>query len=60
VYQNTTIIIRKDRINCNTPIEINKGAKQGCPLAPVLFNIYIDQTKYFSNGLNFKFDLIHG
>jgi hypothetical protein len=25
MYQNTTIIIRKDRLNNNTPIEINKG-----------------------------------
>jgi hypothetical protein len=44
MYQNTAIIIRKDRINGNTSIEINKGVRQGCPLALILFNIYIDKV----------------
>jgi hypothetical protein len=53
MHQNTTIIIRKDRVNDNTPT----GVQNGCPLLPVLFNIYTDkvieyyQTKYFNEGL---------
>jgi hypothetical protein len=41
MYQNTTIIIRKDKVNDNTPIEIIKGVQQECPLSLVLLNIYI-------------------
>jgi hypothetical protein len=44
MYQITTIIIRKDRINGNTPIEINKWVRQGWPLSAILFNIYIDKV----------------
>jgi hypothetical protein len=44
MYRNTTIIIRKDRVNVNTPIETNKIIRQGCPLSPVLFNIYRDKV----------------
>jgi hypothetical protein len=63
MYQNTTIIIRKDRLNNNTPIEINKGVWQGCPLSLIVFSIYIDsnlrlaagdQTKYFIKGLKYS------
>jgi hypothetical protein len=39
MYQNTAIIIRKGRIDGNTPIEVNKEDGQGCPLSPILFNI---------------------
>jgi hypothetical protein len=45
MYQNTTIIVRKDRVNGNTPIEINKEVGQGCPLSPILFNIYTDSDQ---------------
>jgi retron-type reverse transcriptase len=44
MYQNTTIIIRKDRVNVNTPREIHKGVRQECPLSPILLNIYFDEV----------------
>jgi hypothetical protein len=39
MYRNTTIIIRKDRVNDNTPIQINKGVRQGCPLYCLIFTL---------------------
>jgi hypothetical protein len=44
MHQNATIIIRKDKVNDNTPIGINKGVREGCPLLSVLFNICIDEV----------------
>jgi hypothetical protein len=44
MHHNTAIIIRKDRANGNTPTEINRGVRQGCPLTAILFNIHTDKV----------------
>jgi hypothetical protein len=44
MYQNTTIITRKDRANDDTPIDINKGVLQSCSLPKALFSVYTDEV----------------
>jgi hypothetical protein len=68
VYQIVAIITRKDRVNGNTHVRINKGVVRN-----VLYHRYClifiisyqrlaesDQTECFSTGLNSKYSFFHG
>ena len=43
MYQKTMYSIKLSK-GYLTPIDSNLGLKQGCPLSPMLFNLYIDDT----------------
>ena len=42
LYMGQTVMIRIDGIN-SKPGKIGKAVRQGCPLSPLLFNIYIEE-----------------
>ena len=44
MYEKTSYKIKLNKGYIN-PIASNLGLKQGCPLSPMLFNLYIDDVK---------------
>jgi len=42
IYTQNKLLIKLNN-KLSKPVEINKGARQGCPRSPTLFNIYLDK-----------------
>jgi hypothetical protein len=44
LYINKRMEIGKGTSVSNKEVHINQGIKQGCPMSPTLFNIFIDEV----------------
>lgn len=44
LYISTTVKIKSGHRQSESGILINQGVRQGCPLSPALFNLYIDHV----------------
>ena len=42
IYTQNKILI-KCKKKLSEPVDFNKGVRQGCPLLPTLFNVYLDE-----------------
>lgn len=50
LYMNSQVMVKSNDGSTSTAFDLQKGVRQGCPMSPILFNIYINDMFEGSKG----------
>lgn len=57
IYRENTVCVEWEGMTSEDKVDINKGLRQGCPLSPLLFMMYVVRMERALEGINIGFNL---
>lgn len=56
LYNESTISFRVNEVK-STPLQLERGLRQGCPMSPTLFNVFVNHIIKLIRGMNLGVDI---